>query len=479
MFIDEISSLLVICTPVSVLLLGVSATSVPAAHGRSQKDVKLYATDMTVPTEVEMTSVVGTSDGRIFMAGVNDGNLYEFHYQEKEGWFGKRMQLINHSVGGMQSLLPRLAVARTEGVRRLHERMSTQTNAVTDRIVKLVVDRFRNCLYALTDRSTILIYRPGGEKAIQLSQTLSNLYKATQDKAPGSPALAPNTFRIIAVHVMEPGSSSNSPHLLALTTNGLRVYFAPSTSPYAFSLGPSTAPSQRPLAVMHVRPPPPNLLEPSAGPVPLIPSAPPIPAYGAPQPTQPPTRTYVVKNLEYSVTEAGTLVATQAGDTEGYDYIFALTPDLTLVGNLGQVSSQQQQPQQPQQQPQPQPPQYGSAYPSISGPRCPPLTERANLYLLRGHTWDIAALPRSSMTAAAASPPDSPAPVLINDLATQFSEPYRQVLVLTDIGLTFFAKRRPVDSVKDVVEEFSAVGNPGPLIAFRDRYDILYIAHVY
>lgn len=171
----------------------------------------------------------------------------------------------------------------------------------------------------------------------------------------------------------------------------------------------------------------------------------------------------MVKNLEYSVAEAGMLVATQAGDSDGYDYIFALAPDLTRVGNLGQVNSPQPPPPQQQQ------PQYGSIYPSMAGPSRPPLTERSHLILLRGHTWDIAALPRPTLVAAAASPPDSPAPVLINDLATQFSEPYRQVLVLTDIGLTFYTKRRPIDSLKDVVEEFAVMGNAQPLISLRDR----------
>lgn len=115
MFVDEITHLLVICTPVSVLLLGVSLNVSPAAHNRTRKELKLYATDMSVSSEVEMTSVIGTPDGRIFMCGLQDGNLYELHYQEKEGWFGKRVQLINHSVGGVSSLLPRLSAAKGEG----------------------------------------------------------------------------------------------------------------------------------------------------------------------------------------------------------------------------------------------------------------------------------------------------------------------------------------------------------------------------
>ena len=62
-----------------------------------------------------MTSVIGTKDGRIFMCGQQDGNLYELHYQAIESWFGKRVQLINHSVGSVQSFLPRFASTASDG----------------------------------------------------------------------------------------------------------------------------------------------------------------------------------------------------------------------------------------------------------------------------------------------------------------------------------------------------------------------------
>ena len=115
-FIDEIAWLLVICTPISVLLLGVSSSPAVSPNHRSRQEIKLYATDMSIPTEVEMTSVIGTNEGRIFMVGAQDGNLYELHYQEKEGWFEKRVQLINHSVGGVQSFLPLLNTSKTSGM---------------------------------------------------------------------------------------------------------------------------------------------------------------------------------------------------------------------------------------------------------------------------------------------------------------------------------------------------------------------------
>jgi len=115
-FVDEITSVMVICTPVSILLVGLSVSSAVGPNNRSHKEIKMYATDMSVSTDVEMSSVAGTQDGRIFMCGSQDGSLYELHYQQSESWFGKRVQLINHSIGGVQSLLPRFTAPKQEGM---------------------------------------------------------------------------------------------------------------------------------------------------------------------------------------------------------------------------------------------------------------------------------------------------------------------------------------------------------------------------
>lgn len=71
---------------------------------------------MSIATDnIEMSNVIGTAEGRIMMSGNQDGNLYELHYQEAESWFGKRVKLINHSIGGVQSLLPRFSAPKSDG----------------------------------------------------------------------------------------------------------------------------------------------------------------------------------------------------------------------------------------------------------------------------------------------------------------------------------------------------------------------------
>ncbi|GAW06088.1 nucleoporin [Lentinula edodes] len=225
LFIEEISHLLVICTPVSVLLIALSFSTVPGTSTRFRKEVKLYATDLTISTEVEMTSVAGTVDGRIFMY----------------------------------------------------------------RIVSVIADSERECLYTLTEKNVISLFKPTSEKSVQHIQTLSNLYKAAQDRCPGSPAITPQTFQILWL-------------------------------------------------------PPSNLIHPDEQENPHRP-APAIP-FGAVQ-GQPPrqSRPYIVSAIDSSCYVDGLTVAAQPGDVDTVDYLLCLSPDLTRIGSLDQLNLPQPAPQ--------------------------------------------------------------------------------------------------------------------------------------
>ncbi|OSD03533.1 nucleoporin [Trametes coccinea BRFM310] len=442
-FIDEITSLLVICTPITVLLLGVSTTPVPGPNNQTRKEIKLYATDMSVNCDVEMSSVVGTPDGRIFMSGSQDGNLYEFHYQEKEGWFGKRVQLINHSVGGVQSLLPRIGAASSD-----------------DRIISLVADPARNCFYSLTAKNTISVWRTNGDKHVQHLQTISNLYKAAQDKAPGSPALTPQNFNIVALHVIDPSESRSGVQLVAMTTNGVRLYFSPSSYGSTYGWNTSAAPGYRSLSLVHVRLPPPNLIHPDEQSNPYR-TATGAFNLGPGQQQQPTSRPYIITNLEDTCYDLGITVGVQRGDVADADYLLCMAPDLTQIGSFGQVRGPQLQ----------QTPQYVSqAYNATAVASRVPLTERATLIHIPGLTWGMAPVPRSKYSLVTSAPANTPAPLVTNELATQFSEPARQYIILTNGGLHWVAKRRAVDALKDAIEEFQVEGNAQPLIDLRDSY---------
>jgi nuclear pore complex protein Nup155 len=181
-----------------------------------------------------------------------------------------------------------------------------------------------------------------------------------------------------------------------------------------------------------------------------------VAGYGLVQlPQQSVSRPYIITALEQSCYSAGLMVAAQQGDAETTDYILCMSPDLTKIGAFGQV-------QLPAQQ---QPPSYtNTSYGGPQGSQRPPLTEYATVLAIPGRTWAIAPAPRDIPV----SLPAPLNPVVTNELAYQFCEPSRQFMILTNVGLTYLAKRRAIDYLKDVIEEHQE-GNSQPIVQFRDR----------
>jgi len=322
-----------------------------------------------------------------------------------------------------------------------------EDSTIIDRIVSVVADRDRHCLYTLTEKNVISVYKPNGDKSVQHIQTLSNLYKATQDKCPASPAINPQTFQIISLHPVPPSSRSTI-QLLAITANPVRLYFSPSS--YGYSYGSSQS-SLRPLQLMHVRLPPSNLIHPDEQEHPSRPSQPSI--YGAPQGhPSPQARPYVVSNIDSACYISGLTIAAQSGDVDASDYLLCMSPDLTRFGSFEQLNL---------------PPSAAAQtyYAGQTGSNRPPLTEYATLLSIPGRTWAMAPvvqMPSEDET--------SPAIATINELANQFGESPRQFMILTNVGLTFLVKRRALDYLKAVIEELHSEGNVQPIIEFRDRY---------
>jgi nuclear pore complex protein Nup155 len=312
----------------------------------------------------------------------------------------------------------------------------------------------RNIFYTLTANSTISMYYPSGNKSVQLSQTIQNTYKLAQEKAPGSPAITPKHFHIIALHAITQEETRSGVQLMAITMNGVRLYFS-SASPYGYYPANDTR-VQRNLQLVHVRLPPTNLLHPDEQSNPYFSGG---AGYPSRYPQAPPSsRPYVLSVLENSAHAAGLTIAAHPGDTDGTDFLLCMSPDLTRIGVLGQTPPQTSQP--------PAPP-FGAGV----GSQRPPLTERAALLAIPGRTWGMAALSRPKNAITLTSPaPNTPMPAVTNELAYQFLEPPRQFLILTNVGITVLAKRRALDWLRDAIEEVQAEGNVQPIIDFRDRY---------
>ena len=155
---------------------------------------------------------------------------------------------------------------------------------------------------------------------------------------------------------------------------------------------------------------------------------------------------------------AGVTVAAQAGDTDGMDFLLCMSPDLTRIGPFSSASV-------------PQPQYVHNIYGSGSAPQRTSLTERAILLSIPGRTWAMAVVPRAqAAVGTTVLPPDTPTPVVTNELAYQFLEPPKQFMILTNVGLTILAKRRAMDWLKEVIEEFLTKNNMQNIIDFRVRY---------
>lgn len=294
------------------------------------------------------------------------------------------------------------------------------------------------------------MYKPNGEKGVQLIQTLSNVQKTALDKAPGAPTLSTKDFQIVALHVVEQSESRSGVQLVAVTSNGVRLYFAASSIGYGYSYGNAGA-GARPLQLIHVRLPPANLLHPDEL---YSQFQPPPTTYGPQSHTRSTTsRPFTVANLDRSVYSEGLLISAQVGEPEGTDFIFCLSPDLPPMSSLGHHRYAQQQ--------HPAYTSYGQ-----QGAQRPPLTENATVLSIPGRTWDMAVLPTASIPSSGSS---SPSPAVTNELARQFSEPSRQFLILTNIGVTFLTKRRALDYLKAVLEEAQADANVQPIMELRQR----------
>ncbi|KDQ20540.1 hypothetical protein BOTBODRAFT_26554 [Botryobasidium botryosum FD-172 SS1] len=427
-FVDSIQYLLILCTPVSVSLIGLGTTTIPATNkAPPRKELNMFATDISLPTDnIQMTSVVGTSSGRIFMCGSQDGNLYELNYQAKEGWFSRRCSLINHSAGGMGSFLPSILAAKS-----------------TDRIKSVVLDDARCCLYALTEHSAIHLYylgRDGSAATPARIAVASNLAAHAQQLCPGSASLN-SPFEISAVHVI-PVSDSKGVHLVAITTTGARLYFSHYKRTYG-SYRPTGGPNFPPsvLELIHVRTPPTSLADPDQ----------PFQRSASSSVFQPTTKPWAVKNIHSSAYDSGLFFMAQTPDGVKGDILLGLAPDLSKIANYTAdpsmaVSTSAMATSQA----------MGAGF----GGNKTTLTEFAQLTSVTGNIWAISSVSTSPLSE----------PLGWNELTTQFSTPTKQFLVLTNDGLTIYAKRRAVDCLRDLIEA-ARRGHEGDVISpFFERY---------
>ncbi|XP_044758799.1 nuclear pore complex protein Nup155 [Coccinella septempunctata] len=233
-FHNFIKYLLVVCTSVDIVVLGVTFGESP---NDTMAEIQLIPDPVfTIPTDgATISTVVGTTQGRIFL-GSKEGNVFELEYQAESGWFGKRCKKVNHSTSTLSFLVPAFINAAL---------------GEDDGIAQISVDNSRHILYVLTDKGAIEVCDLGEKGNCYSRVTKVSQSNLVQQAVHTVKTLDSQSFRpIVFISAVE---SAESPftNLVAVTQTGIRLYLSTS------SLS-NTQPNQRPytLCLQHVRLPP-------------------------------------------------------------------------------------------------------------------------------------------------------------------------------------------------------------------------------
>ncbi|XP_076462327.1 nuclear pore complex protein Nup155-like isoform X2 [Babylonia areolata] len=236
-FQPHIQNLLCVATPVDIVLLGVSfsklhdvACGEPGSGEMHLLPEPLYS----IPTDnTFITSIVGTDNGRIFMAG-KDGALYELIYQAEDGWFSRKCRKVCHSTSALSFLVPSFF---------------NFTFSQDDPLVQISIDDSRHILYGRTQKGSIQVYDLGRD-----GKGMSRVASVSQQTILHSALATARTVEkshfksIVHVSAITASESANL-HVVAITQSGVRLYFTTSMFNTQFT-GPSM------LTLVHVRLPP-------------------------------------------------------------------------------------------------------------------------------------------------------------------------------------------------------------------------------
>ncbi|KAK4510872.1 Calreticulin [Mucor velutinosus] len=193
-FLDSVKQLLVIATTTMIKVFGI------ADGPDGLQFVNSYMTTLT--NRVCMRQIVGTSQGRIFMLG-NDDNVWELDYKAKETWFSskcsKKLQTSSSSLNFL-------------------------FGKSRDPIVQLAVNESGTVLYQLTQSSSIhVVYLGTDGFTYNTAYRKHDCIADAKISQPSSKQFTPET-RIVSIHTTTKAESL-SYHLVAITSNGSRIYY--------------------------------------------------------------------------------------------------------------------------------------------------------------------------------------------------------------------------------------------------------------
>ena len=176
-FVKEIAHLIVVTTTAEMLLLGVAIQKTPT----NADTVTLYSTRMSIPVRgLSVDHVVASQSGRIFFVGDQSDDIYEFQYQQDEGWFRGRTARICHT---------QTQFSFVQGnVKAIGQYFGPQQKK--KRIRQMVLDDTRQLLYTLSNDNVIKTWLLRNELAQALNRPLSSLLQSIGNFTPRSELLS-------------------------------------------------------------------------------------------------------------------------------------------------------------------------------------------------------------------------------------------------------------------------------------------------
>ncbi|KAM3568456.1 hypothetical protein VYU27_009418 [Nannochloropsis oceanica] len=224
-FKESVKYLLVVCTPTAVELFALCF-----ADGTPDSPLQARRTTFRVSTDgVTINKVVGSSNGRIFLAGL-DGNIYEIQYHnggDRYFYSSNRCRKLNRSSSIVSVALTALVNTLSEN-RYIGGAGRLLGGGDPADLVDLAIDHSRNILYSLSSTNYLQVYDLGeddkGCKYITGGNIIDMARIYFKHKHRGESSRfqeAGHPFRILSLHVI-PATESATRHVMAVSNAGYR-----------------------------------------------------------------------------------------------------------------------------------------------------------------------------------------------------------------------------------------------------------------
>lgn len=249
-FVADIKHMIVICTSEVMLLLGVATQTEPTGA----QTVALYDTRMSIPIRGLAVNLVEFSrkTGRIFFSGTTSDDIYEFHYQQDEGWFRGRCSRICHTKNSTNFISDNIVAVGYIFASREPARTLKQ----------MVVDDSRNLMYTLSTASEVKVWLIKEKVEGGLMRTLPGLLQNTGHFTGRTDLLIGRDVAFASISIIA-ATEARKVSLMATTTTGCRLYLSV-TRGYGYQADAQNPPSS--IQILHIRFPPTDPTAPRAPP---------------------------------------------------------------------------------------------------------------------------------------------------------------------------------------------------------------------